>query len=132
MSPVEVERTGTHEFVARNDRGASVAIGRVGQAGSFSPVELLLAAAAGCAAVTGEELIVRRAGEIPVRVTAADVRPPGAHQLDGVDLLLDLDLSGLEAEAQDELRAVVQRAVAALCTVTRTLKQSASADLRFT
>ncbi|CRK55600.1 hypothetical protein [Alloactinosynnema sp. L-07] len=131
MSSIDVVRTGTHEFVARNDRGAEVSIGRVGQEGSFSPVELLLAAAAGCVAVTGEELIVRRAGEVPLRVTAADVRPPGAHQLDGVDLLLDLDLSALDAAAQDELRSVVQRAVAALCTVTRTLKQSASADLRF-
>ncbi|HVK20883.1 MAG TPA: OsmC family protein [Actinokineospora sp.] len=131
MTSIDVERTGGHEFVARNDRGAEVRIGRVGQEGSFSPVELLLAAAAGCAAVTGEALIVRRAGEIPMRVSAADVRQAGAHQLDGVDLRFDLDLSGLDAEAQAELRSVVQRAVAALCTVTRTLKQSASADLRF-
>ncbi|MBC6449581.1 OsmC family protein [Actinokineospora xionganensis] len=121
---IDVERTGSHEFVGRNGRGAEVRIGRVGQEGSFSPVELLLAAAAGCVAITGEELILRRTGEIPIRAAAADVRPAGAHQLDGVDVSLDLDLSGLDAEAQAEVRAIVTRAVEALCTVTRTLKQS--------
>lgn len=126
---IEVERTGSHEFVARNGRGAEVRIGRVGQEGSFSPVELLLAAAAGCVAVTGEELVLRRAGEIPIRATAADVRPPGAHQLDGVDVALDVDLSGLDADARAEVRAVVARAVEALCTVTRTLKQSSEVRL---
>lgn len=126
---VSVERTGSHEFVARNDRGAEVRIGRVGQEGSFSPVELLLAAAAGCVAVTGEELVLRRTGEIPIRAMAVDLRPAGAHQLDGVDVALDLDLSGLDPDAQDELRAVVIRAVEALCTVTRTLKQSSEARL---
>ena len=54
---IELERVGEHEFVATNERGASVRIGRKGQEGSFSPVELLVAAAAGCALVTSETLI---------------------------------------------------------------------------
>ena len=130
MSTIDVDRTGRHEFVARNDRGAEVRIGRTGQAGSFNPVELLLAAAAGCVAVTAEELVLRRAGEISLRATATDIRPSGAHQLDGVDVALDVDLSALDTEAQEEVRAIVQRAVDALCTVTRTLKRSAAAELR--
>ncbi|MDQ3579471.1 MAG: OsmC family peroxiredoxin, partial [Actinomycetota bacterium] len=90
MAPVEVVRTSAHLFVARNNRGAEVPIGRVGQTGSFTPVELLLAAAAGCGAVTAEELVLRRTGEeIHFQVDATDVRPPGAHELDGVRVDLD-------------------------------------------
>ena len=40
---INLERVGEHEFVASNGRGASVRIGRKGQEGSFSPVELLVA-----------------------------------------------------------------------------------------
>ena len=129
MTSIEVRRTGEHAFVATNDRGGEVAIGRVGMPDSFSPVELLLAAAAGCVAVTGESLVVRRAGEVDMRAVATDVRPAGAHQLDGVEIGLDLDLSGLDAEHQAQVRAVVEHAIEALCTVTRTLERAATTTL---
>lgn len=121
---VEVRRVGEHEFVATNGR-AEVRIGRTGQAESFSPVELLLAAAAGCAIVTAETLVTRRTGG-PLVARASDVRPEGAHQLDAVPVELDFDASGL-----DEARlAVIRRAVEQLCTVTRTLRQGADAPLQ--
>ncbi|SDC58857.1 OsmC family protein [Actinokineospora iranica] len=127
---VEVLRTGKHSFVACNDRGAEVRLGRVGQEGSFTPVELLLAAAAGCVAVTAEELVLRRIGESArFRVAGTDVRLPGEHELDGVRVDLDLDLSGLDEAGRAELLAVVNRAVDALCTVTRTLKRSTAVQL---
>jgi uncharacterized OsmC-like protein len=122
---VEVTRTGEHEFVANNDRGASVRLGRKGQQGSFSPVELLLAAAAGCAAVTAETLITRRV-EGPLVARASDVRPEGAHELDAVPVSLDFDASGVD----EERLAVIRRAVEQLCTVTRTLKKGADAPLQ--
>ncbi len=129
MTTIEVRRTGKHTFIAHNDRGASVDIGRAGQDGSFSPVELLLAAAAGCVAVTAEQLVVRRVGEEPLRVDATDVRPPGAHELDGVRIDLGLALDGLDDAAREELLTVVDRAVEALCTVTRTLKRATAVEL---
>lgn len=122
---VEVRRVGEHEFVATNDRGASVRVGRKEQPGSFSPVELLLAAAAGCAAVTAETLITRTV-DGPLVARASDVRPPGVHQLDAVPVVLDFDASGVD----DERLAVIRRAVEQLCTVTRTLKQGADAPLQ--
>ena len=58
-TPVEVTRTGQHAFMAVNPRGGKVAIGREDAADSFTPGELLLAAIAGCSALTGENLLVR-------------------------------------------------------------------------
>ncbi|GAA3459405.1 OsmC family protein [Saccharothrix longispora] len=123
MSNVEVRRTGQHEFTATNDRGASVRVGRKGAEGAFTPVELLLAAAAGCAAVTVETLVTRRVdGDLVAR--ADDVRPEGAHQLDAVPVTLDYDVSSLDDAQRAVLETAVRRAVDELCTVTRTLKQS--------
>ncbi|MFD7654696.1 OsmC family protein [Actinosynnema sp. NPDC059797] len=124
MSNVEVRRVGQHDFVAENDRGASVRVGRAGAEGSFSPVELLLAAAAGCAAVTAETLVTRRVGEGRLVARADDVRPGGAHELDAVPVTLDYDTSGLDDEQLAALEQVVRRAVEQLCTVTRTLKKA--------
>jgi putative redox protein len=60
MPTVKVERTDDGGFVARNDRGAEVAIGGADGDGVFSPVELLLAALGGCELVTVEPLTARR------------------------------------------------------------------------
>lgn len=129
MSNIEVRHIGPHSFEATNDRGASVRIGRKDQPGSFSPVELLLAAAAGCAAVTAETLIGRRVGD-GFTARADDVRPEGAHQLDEVPVTLDYDLSALDEDQRAALETVVRRAVDQLCTVTRTLKKATPAPLR--
>lgn len=123
MSNVEVRRVGEHAFVATNDRGASVRVGRKGAEGAFTPVELLLAAAAGCAAVTAETLITRRVdGDLTAR--ADDVRPPGAHELDAVPVSLDYDISELDDTQRAALETAIRRAIDQLCTVTRTLKKS--------
>ncbi|WP_026424244.1 OsmC family protein [Actinokineospora inagensis] len=128
MGTIRAERTGEHVFTAVNGRGAAVEVGRAGMEGVFSPVELLLAAVAGCVGITAEELVMRRTGAAP-RVAASDVRPEGAHELDGVRVDVGVDVAGLDQAARDELVAVVNRAVDALCTVTRTLKRSAGVEM---
>ncbi|MDQ3576111.1 MAG: OsmC family peroxiredoxin, partial [Actinomycetota bacterium] len=81
-------------------------------------------------AVTAEELVLRRTGEeIHFQVDATDVRPPGAHELDGVRVDLDIDLGALDAQAREDVLALVERAVTALCTVTRTLKRSTALEM---
>ena len=123
MSNVEVRRVGQHDFVATNDRGASVRVGRKGAEGAFTPVELLLAAAAGCAAVTAETLITRRVdGDLVAR--ADDVRSADGHSLTSVPVALDYDISGLDDTQRAALEAAVLRAIDQLCTVTRTLKNA--------
>jgi len=121
---LEVQRDGQHSFVGRNDRGASVRLGRAGAEGAFSPAELLQIAAAGCSAVTAEELITRRVGEdAKFRVTVDADRREGASELDAVHVAFDVDVSTLAADQREALAGAVDRAIERLCTVSRTLKK---------
>lgn len=121
---LEVERVGEHEFVGRNERGAEVRLGRKGAAGSFSPAELLQVAAAGCSAVTAENLITRRVGEdSKFRVEVTADRREGASELDAVHVKFDVDLTGLAPDQREALALAVDRAIDKLCTVSRTLKK---------
>jgi len=121
---LEVERTGEHAFVGRNDRGAEVRLGRAGAEGAFSPAELLQIAAAGCSAVTAEELITRRIGEdAEFRVTVTADRREGASELDAVHVAFNVDVSALAADQREALAGAVDRAIDRLCTVSRTLKK---------
>jgi len=119
---LEVQRDGKHSFVGRNERGAEVRVGRAGAEGAFSPSELLQIAAAGCSAVTAEELITRRVGEdSKFRVTVSADRREGASELDAVHVAFDLDVSGLGESQREALAGAVDRAIERLCTVRRTL-----------
>ncbi|MEA5358155.1 OsmC family protein [Amycolatopsis sp., V23-08] len=121
---LEVQRDGRHSFVGRNDRGAEVRLGRTGAEGAFSPAELLQIAAAGCSAVTAEELITRRVGEdAKFRVTVTADRREGASELDAVHVAFDVDVSTLAEDQREALAGAVDRAIERLCTVSRTLKK---------
>jgi uncharacterized OsmC-like protein len=121
---LEVQRDGKHSFVGRNERGAEVRLGRSGAEGAFSPAELLQIAAAGCSAVTAEELITRRVGEdAKFRVTVNADRRAGASELDAVHVAFDVDVSTLAADQREALAGAVDRAIERLCTVSRTLKK---------
>lgn len=121
---LEVERTGEHAFVGRNGRGAEVRLGRKGAEGAFSPAELLQIAAAGCSAVTAEELITRRIGEdAKFRVAVSADRREGASELDAVHVAFDVDVSTLTSDQREALAGAVDRAIERLCTVSRTLKK---------
>ena len=125
---INLERVGEHEFVASNGRGASVRIGRKGREGSFSPVELLVAAAAGCAMVTSETLILRRTGGDQLTAVADAVQSESGNEVVSIPVALSYDLSAVDDP--EALEVVVRRAVEQFCTVTRTLKQSATAPLQ--
>jgi uncharacterized OsmC-like protein len=121
---LEVQRDGKHSFVGRNDRGAEVRLGRTGAEGAFSPAELLQIAAAGCSAVTAEELITRRVGEdAKFRVGVTADRREGASELDAVHIAFDVDVSTLAEDQREALAGAVDRAIERLCTVSRTLKK---------
>lgn len=121
---LEVQRVGEHDFVGRNERGAQVRVGPMGAEGAFSPTELLQIAAAGCAAVTAENLVTRRVGaDSKFRVDVTADRREGAWELDAVHVTFDVDLSSLDQEKRAALAAAVARAVDHLCTVSRTLKK---------
>ncbi|GAB2683223.1 OsmC family protein [Saccharopolyspora gloriosae] len=125
-TPVEVHRTGEHAFTATNGRGGEVAIGRDGAPGSFTPGELLLAAIAGCSAVTSENLLVRRAGQdADIAVHAdRDKTAEDPNKFSEVTVRFDVDLGGVDGADRAKLLDAVERAIERYCTVSRSVAES--------
>jgi uncharacterized OsmC-like protein len=130
MKELTVERVGTHEFIGRNGRGATVQIGRDDAPGAFSPGELLQIATAGCAAVTVEELVTRRAGDDARLVATADhERTPGVREYELLRVTLLADLSFLDVGTRDRVAQAIRTAVERQCTVSRTVERGAPVEL---
>lgn len=131
MSELTVERTGVHEFVGRNERGASVRVGGRGGEGSFSPGELLRIATAACALVTVEELVTRRVGvDAPLTANVDARRSPGGHEYESLTVTMSVDLSMLDDADRERLLAIMEKAVHKQCTVSRTIERGAPVELR--
>lgn len=127
---VALERTGPGAFRVTNERGGSLSVG--GDDADFSPVELLLAALAGCAAVNVEEITSRRAEPttFAVRAEGHKVRDEKGGRL--VDLRLLFDTVFPAGEQGDAARAVLPRTVQQthdrICTVSRTVALGTPVD----
>lgn len=125
-----VERTGTRLYTGRSSRGAEVRIGSEGVEGVFTPGELLKIALAACSGMSSDFPLSRRLGDnydATIRVSgAADRENETYPQLDEV---LELDLSELDADAQERLVALVERSIDKVCTVGRTLKAGTNVTL---
>jgi putative redox protein len=123
---IDLTRIGDGRYKATNARGGLVPIGRGGDDPDFTPVELLLAALAGCAAVTVDELTSRRAEPLAFDMTAEGhkVRDDGGQHLVGLKVTFDVTFP--EGEAGDAARAFLPRAVQQtherICTVSRTVE----------
>jgi uncharacterized OsmC-like protein len=132
MTGLTVERTGEHEFTGRNERGATVRIGRNGMDGSFSPGELLQVATAACTAVTVEEIFTRRAGGDAALVALADAdRSAGGHEYEVIRVKLLADLSFLDHETRQRVEYAMRKAAERECRVSRTVERGARVDLEF-
>lgn len=122
---VEIERTALHKFRATNVRGGTLNFGDGGDA-DFSPVELLLAAIAGCTALDVEYIAGKRAEPVAFRVgsRADKVRDDGGNHLTGIALRFEIEFPA--GEAGDAARAILpsalQRSHDRLCTVSRTVE----------
>jgi putative redox protein len=124
MASVRVERT-EDGFVARNERGAEIAMGS-GDA-VFSPVELLLAAVGGCNIMTVEPLTAKR-GHRLVRL-AADVsaEKEGSTLLRSVTVTYDVELP--MEESRELFEAVAERVHERHCIVSRSLSRGTEVKL---
>lgn len=122
---VEIERTGLHKFRATNVRGGSLDFGD-GNDADFSPVELLLAAIAGCTALDIEYITGKRAEPVAFRARprADKVRDDDGNHLAGivVHLQIEFPLSEAGDAAREVLPSAVQRSHDRLCTVSRTVE----------
>lgn len=115
-------RTNPATYVARNDRGAEIQIGMPGAEGSFTPIELLQAAIAGCTALSAEAQFVNRLGN-DFDATATVKAQVNAEENRVVDFLAEIeaDMSELDPKMQDKLIASSNRSIAKLCAIKRTL-----------
>lgn len=128
---VDVRRTGAGMFTGRNPRGAEVRIGPSDAPGVFTPGELLLIAAAACAGVTAESLIVRRLGpdaEVTVRA-AATKESEDAHEYASIETVLATGLASLPDEQRTAPLDAIRRAVERYCTVSRTVEKGTPVTL---
>ncbi len=121
---VDLSQMGAHRFKATNRRGGVLPIGS-GEDPDFTPVELLLAALAGCGAVDLELVTGKRA---PFETFAARAEghklrdEQGSHM---VQLSVTFDVTFPAGEDGDKARDVVPRTLQQiqdrLCTVGRTV-----------
>ena len=130
MAELWVERTGTRRYTGKSDRGAEVLIGSEDVPGVFTPGELLKVALAACTGMSSDRPLARRLGEnydATVRVSGTADRENEVYPR--LEEILEVDLSELDAEAQERLLTVVTKAVDKVCTVGRTLKAGTEIDL---
>ncbi|HWS58711.1 MAG TPA: OsmC family protein [Actinotalea sp.] len=130
---VDVERIETGVYLARNDRGGELRFGSTA-GDAFTPVELLLAAIAGCSAVDVDVLTGRRSAPEDFRLTVAaeKVRDSGGNILK--DIVLSVHVTFPEGEDGDAAREILPRAVQVshdrTCTVSRTIEAGVPVSVR--
>lgn len=122
---VSVTRLDTGVYQATNARGGTLRFGsRAGE--DFTPVELLLAALAGCSAVDVDTVTARRAAPQTFNVTAGAVVEHDASGNILRDILLAFELVFPEGPAGDSAHALAPRALQIShdrsCTVSRTVE----------
>jgi len=124
LRTVDLSIMGEGRFKATNVRGGVLPIGQ-GEDPDFTPVELLLAALAGCGAIDLEWVTKKRAPftSFAARAEGHKVRDEDGSHL--VQLSVTLDVGFADDEGGDKAREVVPRTLQQiqdrLCTVSRTV-----------
>lgn len=122
---VTIRRTGAGRYVATNARGIEMPIG--GEH-SFSPIELLLTALAGCTAADVDALTSRRAEpeEFQVEARGDKIRDESGNRMENLEVVFRVRFPA--GDAGDAARTVLPDMVAKshdrLCTVSRTVELS--------
>ena len=133
LRSVRVVRTGSRAFEASNPRGGKIPFGE-GENSDFTPVELLLAAAAGCSAIDVDYITTRRAEPetFEVSVAAPKISDDLGNHLG--EVRIDFRITFPDGPEGDQARAILERAVSQsrdrLCTVSRTIQLSAPVGYR--
>lgn len=128
---IELTRIAENHYRATAPNGASVEFGR-GE-GLMTPVDLLLAALAGCSSIDVDTVTSRRTEptRFDVKASADKVVEDGANRLDNVRLDFDLafpdDEAGRRADAQIE--KLVGLSHDRYCTVSRTIEHPTPVDV---
>jgi putative redox protein len=124
LRSIDLEKVGEHRFKAVNARGGVLTLSH-GDDPDFTPVELLLAALAGCSALDVDFITGKRAPfeTFAARAEGHKVRDEGGNHLVGLTVTLDVTFPPGEAgdAARSVLESAIQRSQDRLCTVGRTV-----------
>ena len=130
---LDLTQIGEGRYQAVNARGGVLPVG-LGDDPDFTPVELLLAALAGCTAIDVGLITGKRAqaDSFDLHVEGHKIRDEGGSHL--VDLEVTVAIRFPDGEAGDRAREVLPRAIQQsadrLCTVGRTLQLGTSIGYR--
>ncbi|MGC0142646.1 OsmC family protein [Pseudactinotalea sp. Z1732] len=130
---VELQRTSLGHYEVRNARGGVISLGD-GTGTDFTPVEVLLAAIAGCSSVDVDHMTSRRAEpeEFTVRCSGTKISDDDGNHLQDVEVTFHLRFpAGAEGDAA---RARIAPAIKAShdreCTVSRTVELPTPVTMR--
>lgn len=131
---VNLSRTSLGHYTARNERGGEISLG-AGDDDSFTPVELLLVAIAGCSAVDVDHITSRRAEPEAFDVVASGVKvstPESGNHMTDLEVTFTLRFPDGEAgdRARDALPRAVEQSRDRLCTVSRTVQLGTPIEMR--
>ena len=130
---LDLTQIGAGRYQAINARGGVLPVGSGGDP-EFTPVELMLAALAGCTAIDVGLITGKRASpdSFDVHVEGQKVRDDEGSHL--VDLQVTVSIRFPEGESGDHAREVLPRAIQQtadrLCSVGRTLQLGTTIDYR--
>lgn len=133
---VTVTRNPEGLLVARNARGAELAMSG-SDPEAFSPVELLLAAIAGCSAIDIDTITTRRAEPeaFSVKVGAEKTKDEGGGNI-LQDITVEFAVTFPDGEAGDKAREILPTALSQscerLCTVSRTVEAGTPVTISIT
>ena len=129
LRSVELTRIGPARFKATNARGGETFFGTGGDDPDFTPVELLLAAIAGCCALDVEAITHKRTTSTTydVHAEAHKVRDGDGNHLTGLRVSFDIEFpEGPDGDAaRERVQGAIEMSRDRLCTVSRTVQLGA-------
>ena len=123
---VAIARAGPNSYLATNARGATISVSD-GRDDSFTPVELLMVAIAGCTAIDIDYIPSKRAEPLELSATASGDKIRSAehgNHMTNVEVTFTVTFPAGEAgdAARETLPIALQRSHDRLCTVGRTIE----------
>ncbi|WP_310530022.1 OsmC family protein [Nocardioides sp.] len=126
LRSIALRKIGDARFKATNARGGETFMGAGGEDPDFTPIELLLAAIAGCSALDVEAITKKRATSTGFEISAEGHKVRDEHGNHLTGLRITFDVAFPEGPEGDAAREVLPRAIAMsrdrLCTVSRTVQ----------
>ncbi len=130
---VDLVRTGKARFTATNVRGGTVEMGD-GDDGVFTPVELLLAALAGCSGLDIDAILGKRSEFtfFGLNARADKIRDDNGNHLVNIQVTFDSEFPEDEGgqAARDFLPKAMAKSHDRLCTVSRTVELGEPVEFR--